>query len=170
MLSAGHRMSVLIGMWVAVGLGFFAMGIYGAETGRDVGWIFVLTLLAALFTTIVLSGALPGVFFGAPGQEKTKRRQDDKLALLLELMDETSDGFKDRSKSGLAARATAELPYDAELLRRLNRSRLLPPLRCTVVVCQPHTASVISPAPDTPPPATTCSEYPQSVLSTLRVT
>lgn len=125
MLSAGHRMSVLIGMWVAVGLGFFAMGIYGAETGRDVGWIFVLTLLAALFTTIVLSGALPGVFFGAPGQEKTKRRQDDKLALLLELMDENERmAFKEALKQRvLDDESDGELPYDAELLEALEQEQ-----------------------------------------------
>lgn len=123
MLSAGHRMSVLIGMWVAVGIGFFALGVYGAETGRDVGWLFVVTLLTALFTTIVLSGALPGVFIGAAGQEKTKRHQDDKLALLLELMDNDerrafTEALKQRVLEG---ESDGELPYDAELLEALEQ-------------------------------------------------
>jgi hypothetical protein len=125
MLSAGHRMSVLIGMWVAVGLGFFALGIYGAETGRDVGWLFVVTLLATLFTTIVMAGALPGVLFGEPGQEKTKRHRDDKLALLLELMDDDERrAFKDALKQRvLDGEGDGELPYDAELLEALEREQ-----------------------------------------------
>jgi len=125
MLSPGHRMSVLIGMWVAVGLSFFALGIYGAETGRDVGWLFVVTLLATLFTTIVLSGALPGIFIGAPGQEKTKRHRDDKLALLLELMDDDERAaFKETLKQQvLAGESDGELPYDAELLEALEQEQ-----------------------------------------------
>jgi hypothetical protein len=110
-------------MWVAVGIGFFALGVYGAETGRDVGWLFVVTLLTALFTTIVLSGALPGVFIGAAGQEKTKRHQDDKLALLLELMDNDerrafTEALKQRVLEG---ESDGELPYDAELLEALEQ-------------------------------------------------
>ena len=73
MLSASHRMAVIIGMWVAVGIGLWGVGIYGAETGRDAGWLFALAIILPVLTTIILSGALPGFSFRPPSEEKTKR-------------------------------------------------------------------------------------------------
>jgi hypothetical protein len=123
MLSAGHRMGVIIGMWVAVGIALFSVGIYGAETGRDVGWLFVLTILATMFTTIILSGALPVFSFRSPGHEKAKRQLDDKLALLLELMDEDERlAFKEALKQRvLASESDGELPYGVGLLETLEQ-------------------------------------------------
>ncbi len=88
MLSAGYRMIVIIGMWLAVGISLFSMGIYGAETGHDIGRLFILTILITTVATLVLAGALPGLSFESSEQEKAKRRSDDKLSLLMELMDE----------------------------------------------------------------------------------
>jgi hypothetical protein len=123
MLSAGHRMAVIIGMWVAVGIGLFSVGIYGAETGRDVGWLFVLTILATMFTTIILSGAVPGFSFRSPTQEKAKRQSDSKLALLLELMDEDErTAFKEALKQqALKSESDGELSYDVELLEVIEQ-------------------------------------------------
>jgi hypothetical protein len=123
MLSAGHRMAVIIGMWVAVGIGLFSVGIYGAETGRDVGWLFVLTILATMFTTIILSGAVPGFSFRSLTQEKAKRQSDSKLALLLKLMDEDERmAFKEALKQqALKSESDGELPYDVELLEAIEQ-------------------------------------------------
>ena len=125
MLSAGHRMAVIIGMWVAVSIAFFGVGIYGAETGRDVGWLFVLAILLPAFTTIILSGALPGFSFRSPGQEKAKRQPDHKLTLLLELMDEDERvAFKEALKQQVLGRGSdGELPYGAELLEALEQEQ-----------------------------------------------
>lgn len=123
MLSAGHRMAVIIGMWVAVGIGLFAVGIYGAETGKDVGWLFVLAILLPIFTTIILSGALPGFTFRSSRQEKAKRQSDDKLALLLELMDDDERvAFKEALKQRLLeSESNGELPYGVGLLEVLEQ-------------------------------------------------
>jgi hypothetical protein len=123
MLSAGHRMAVIIGMWIGVGIGLFSVGIYGAETGRDVGWLFALVVLISVFTTLILSGALPGFSFRPPGQEKAKRQSDRKLALLLELMDEDErKAFKEALKQQvLESGSDGELPYDAGLLEMLDQ-------------------------------------------------
>jgi hypothetical protein len=123
MLSASQRMAVIIGMWVAVGIGLLSVGIYGAETGRDVGWLFASVVLISVFTTIILSGALPGFSFRSPGQEKAKRQSDRKLALLLELMDEGErEAFKEALKQRvLESGSDGELPYDVWLLERLDQ-------------------------------------------------
>ena len=123
MLPASHRMAVIIGMWIAVGIGLFSVGIYGAETGRDVGWLFVLPILITVFTTIILSGALPGFWLRSPGEEKAKRQRDDKLALLLELMDEDERmAFKEALKQRvLGSESDGELPYSVELLEVLEQ-------------------------------------------------
>jgi hypothetical protein len=123
MLSASQRMAVIIGMWVAVGIGLLSVGIYGAETGRDVGWLFASVVLISVFTTIILSGALPGFSFRSPGQEKAKRQSDRKLALLLELMDEGErEAFKEALKQRvLESGSDGELPYDVGLLERLDQ-------------------------------------------------
>jgi hypothetical protein len=122
MLSAGHRMGVIIGMWIAVGIGLWGIGIYGAETGRDAGWLIALTILLPVLTTIILSGALPGFSFRPPSQEKTKRQQDRKLALLLELMDEDERmAFKEALRQQvLGGESDGELPYEAELLEAIG--------------------------------------------------
>ena len=126
MLSASQRMAVIIGMWVAVGIGLFSVGVYGAETGRDVGWLFAAVVLITVFTTITLSGALPGFSFRSPGQEKAKRQSDRKLALLLELMDEGErEAFKEALKQRvLESGSDGELPYDVGLLERLDQDRV----------------------------------------------
>ena len=123
MLSAGHRMAVIIGMWIAVGIAFFGVGVYGAQTGRDVGWLFILAILLPAITTIILSGALPGFSFRTPGQEKAKRHADDKLTLLLELMDEDERlAFKEALKRRvLESESDGELRYGAELLEALDQ-------------------------------------------------
>jgi hypothetical protein len=125
MLSAGHRTAVIIGMWIAVGIGLWGVGIYGAETGRDIGWLLALAILLPVLTTLLLSGALPGFSFGSSGQEKAKRQSDRKLALLLELMDEDERrAFKEALKQRiLEGESDGELPYDAGLLEMLDQDR-----------------------------------------------
>ena len=126
MLSAGHRMAVIIGMWVAVRIGLWGVGIYGAQTGRDVGWLFALAILLPVFTTIILSGALPGFSFRPPGQKKAKHHPDDKLALLLELMDEDERmAFKEALKQRVLGRESdGELPYDVGLLDAIEQEEV----------------------------------------------
>jgi hypothetical protein len=122
MLPAGHRMGVIIGMWMAIGVGLFGVAIYGSESGRDVGWLFVLAILLPAFTTLILSGALPGFSFRTSAQEKTKRQPDGKLALLLELMDEDERmAFKESLKQRvLDSTSDGELP--AELLEAVDEA------------------------------------------------
>lgn len=126
MLSANHRMAVIVGMWVAVGIGLFSAGIYGAETGRDIGWLFALPILVGMFTTIILSGAMPGFSFRTPGQEKAKRlsASPHKLALLLELMDENErSAFKETLKQRvLDGGSDGELPDGIDLLEAMEQA------------------------------------------------
>jgi hypothetical protein len=126
MLSAGHRMGVIIGMWIAEGIGLFGIAIYGAQTGRDVGWLFVVAILLPVFTTIILSGAVPGFSFRPTGQEKAKHHPDDKLALLLELMDEDERiAFKESLKQRvLGSEGDGELPYDVGLLDAIEQEEV----------------------------------------------
>ena len=123
MLSASQRMAVIIGMWVAVGIGLFSVGVYGAETGRDVGWLFVLTILLTMFTTLILSGGVPGFSFRPPAQDKAKHQSDSNLALLLELMDENErTAFKEKLEQRvLGNESDGELPHEAELLEAIEQ-------------------------------------------------
>jgi hypothetical protein len=76
-----------------------------------------------VFTTIILSGALPGFSFRPPAEGKTKRESGSKLALLLELMDEDERmAFKESLKQQvLGGESDGELPFEAGLLEAVEQ-------------------------------------------------
>lgn len=122
MLSTGQRTAVIIGMWFAVAIGLFAIGIYGSESGRDVGLLFVVTLLFTVVATGILAGAMPGFFSKSRDEEKAKRDRDSSLDLLLGMMNEDERlAFKESLKQRVLENvADGELASGEEVLAALD--------------------------------------------------
>lgn len=133
--SDNPQLQLSIMVWIAAAVGFFAIGIYGAISELDVAGLFIMMMVAAMASTIMI-WMLP--IFGNRSEHteqtqqqepgKAKREGDDRLALLLSLMD---DDEREAFKAALKQRVLAdvggpvggpddgELPYDAESLETL---------------------------------------------------
>jgi len=128
--SGFNKSAVLIAIWVMMGLISMSVGIVSVDAGMELGLGFVLPILIALVSTIVMWGD-----FGRRGQwarfesdqseaAKRKRGTDDKFSLLMELMDDDERAaFKEalmrRVLADAADSGDGELPYDAESLEAL---------------------------------------------------
>jgi hypothetical protein len=117
--SASQRAGATAAVWFGTAITCFAVGIYGAESQNDVGWLFVLLTVIASVLTLLL-WAFPAIAENYASREKAKRQPDERLALLKELLDEDElAAFKEVLKQRMldsAVRGDGELPYDAEAL------------------------------------------------------
>ena len=113
-------------IWIGTGIIAFGIGVYGAASGADVRALFVVVMLLAAVASLA-AWFMPIVAarqFAQPLAEKSKRGGDDKLALLLSLMDDDErvafkEALKQRLLDNAAAPSDGELPYDADSLAAL---------------------------------------------------
>jgi hypothetical protein len=117
-------------IWIGTGVICFGLAIYGAVTGNDIASLFILAMLIAAVTS-VSAWVLPSFAARrteAQPAEKAKRMGDDKLSLLMSLMDDDErvafkEALKQRLLDSAAAPTDGELPYDAESLEALLDSQ-----------------------------------------------
>ncbi|MBN1967624.1 MAG: hypothetical protein JW910_23410 [Anaerolineae bacterium] len=131
MSSNEARTALAATIWIAVAVACFGIGIYGANSGRDVGVLFVISLVIAVVSTFMVWGfSLLDEWLNrsrrqaAPEHDKAKRQGDDRLSLLLSLMDEDEvvafkAALQQRLLDDVSAPHDGELPYDAQTLEAL---------------------------------------------------
>ncbi|MBN1967625.1 MAG: hypothetical protein JW910_23415 [Anaerolineae bacterium] len=126
------RTTISVFIWIGIGIVSFGIALYGGISGHEVGGLFVVAMFFALLSTMAV-WALP--FFGetqsrvaSPVErqepEKVKRGGEDRLALLLSLMDEDElaafkEALKQRVLADVGGPDDGELPYDTQTLEAL---------------------------------------------------
>ncbi len=126
-----NKSAVIVTLWITMAvLAFFGLTIGSSRMGGELSWYFVLPLLLAFvgtfavwWTDVLATRMLSSPRSGADS-EKAKRQGADKLALLMDLLDEDERAaFKARLMDEVLAEAGSgsdgELPYDAESLEAL---------------------------------------------------
>lgn len=123
------RSGEMFAIWIGAGIMCFGASIYGAETGHDITLLFLVTVIAALIGTVMVwaESAITARRMYPKSGEKAKHN-DDRLALLLDMMDaDERAAFKETLKRRVleddAPGGDGELPYDAESLSALLNGR-----------------------------------------------
>ena len=124
------KTSVIVTIWISMGIiSFFGLTLTNHQAGGELTWAFVLPLLIAFVGTFavwwmdaLVTRVLPDRQDST--QEKTKRHSSDRLALLLELMDDEERAvlqarLMDEVLSEARSTSDGELPYDAISLEAL---------------------------------------------------
>lgn len=114
-------------IWIGTGIIAFGIAIYGISTETDVSGLFIMAMVLAAVASAaawVVPAVVARRIEAQPAGEKAKRGGEDKLSLLLALMDDDERlAFKEALKQRLLDSATGptdgELPYDAESLEAL---------------------------------------------------
>lgn len=124
------KTSISVTIWIATAIICFGIAIYGAVTTYDVKVLFALCMMIAIAATgavwtLPIFEERSGTADLTPEQDKAKRQPADKLALLMELMDEAErEAFKEALKQRVleeaGSRSDGELPYDLETLEALT--------------------------------------------------
>lgn len=125
-MTSQNQSGVTIGIWFSAAIMCFSIAIYGAETGHDVGKIFLIPMLFSLLATLLI-WVIPAVAEIQARQDalgKAKHQPLDRAALLLELMDEDEQAafksaLKQRVLGDLHQAGDGELPLSAEVLAAL---------------------------------------------------
>lgn len=118
------RMGVLATVWVAM-----AIATIGVAVGTSTPGLMVIPIAVALLVTIMMVVVPDIVKALATEREKAKRQPQDKLSLLMELMDEDEraafkEALKQRVLDDMTATGDGELPVsDESLAALLDRDR-----------------------------------------------
>lgn len=115
----------IFGVWFGVAGVAIGLAIYGSETQASITLPLIFTVLIGMVTTLLIF-ALPYLAAMKLEQDKNKRQPADRLALLMELLDEDEraafkEALQARALDDMRLGGDGELPADEQTLSELLR-------------------------------------------------